>query len=117
VDQGGNTCRRPLTCRELFEDIAAGFKLSPPSSVAESLGYSDPGALLLPVSVRAPHTVYQSVGFIAYPEQLVDTKYNRVRSREESIPAAPPLVVADTSSSYDSSSDSEDKAPEPLLSM
>ena len=67
--------------------MAAGYKLPPPNSVAESLGYSEPGALLLPVSVRAPHTVYQSVGLIAYSEQLVVTTYTTAHSRVEAAPA------------------------------
>jgi hypothetical protein len=102
VDQGGNAVRHPSSCKGLFADMAAGYKLQPPNSVAESLGYSEPGALLLPVSVRAPRTVYQSVGLIAYSEQLVMTTYNAVHSRVEETAVTSSDIGADSSSSSDS---------------
>jgi hypothetical protein len=115
VDQGGNTVKQPSSCRELFADMAAGYKLPPPSSVAESLGYSEPGALLLPVSVRAPHTIYQTVGLIAYSEQLVVTTYSKVHSRVEEAAATASSSIAISSPSSSYSSDSEDIDPNAQL--
>jgi hypothetical protein len=106
-DQGGNTVKQLSSCKELFADMAAGYKLPPPNSIAEILGYSEPGALLLPVSVRAPHTIYQTVGLIAYSEQLVVPSYCKVHSRVEEAAATSSIntAISSTSSSY--SSDSE----------
>ena len=60
--------------------MAAGYQLAPAKNVSDLLGYSNPGALLLPVSVRAPHTVYQTVGLIAYVKQLVVSNYSRLET-------------------------------------
>lgn len=53
-----------------FENVLSclveGYRLPPPETQFDLLGYNKPGASLLLVSIRAPHTVYQTVGFIAY---------------------------------------------------
>jgi hypothetical protein len=100
---------------ELIRTLTSGCRLMPPTDLSEWLGFSSPGALLLPVSVRVPHTVYQTVGFIAYAKQLVHFTYEPIRGRlPESTSHATPLLEegvvvskSESGSEYSSYSDSD----------
>ena len=121
LDDAGNTKSGLSSFEDLITDLSMGLRLPPPTSLGEWLGFSAPGALLLPVSVRAPHTVYQTVGFIAYSKQLVHSTYETIVRKKPVLkrPLTTPLTpllehatqTADSSSSAGGESSEEEGPP------
>ena len=111
VDVNGCQVKPSSDFAQLVHKLTSGCRLAPPVDLAEWLGFTTPGALLLPVSVRVPHSVYQSVGFIAYAQQLVHSTYEptskaRTTHFMQSTPLPEEGVIVGQSEGSDSDEDS-----------
>ena len=75
VDLQGNPSKDFSSYQSVAHLACQGAKLAPPANNDQFLGISGPGALLLPVSARVPHSVYAVAVTCVYSAQLVSVKH------------------------------------------